>query len=456
MTQSCEDGNCSLTGTDGGTPVQICTKICNDNNIPYCRSKSGKLKGDIILSTGENISTKKITPTCDWMKNNLKTYCDDEKCQNILKDVISASKTKNGVSIDKIVTGLGNNAPNALKQLLSDIVASGSYSSSSGKSKIKALGEYAWFQKNNIEEGSGNVAVLLISLAIIFLLTANSIYNTVFKSIKSINNSTYSGDLKNTFNYINYFIAGLIIFSILLGIVKFLGNWLIGDQIDKINTGEIPDLSTSDVVKFLRTSIPIILFVGAIVLLLYIQSQVADVSLILPYIGMMALIIPYVLMTGEVYSYAPKLMVSFSLMVFMGQMIAIAVSKITGSNLVNSIVMGLVYVIIMAIAIIVWLTAGADTDVKLKKNEEYNPVTDNGSLIQMVLYVCIFSIIKIIVLVFSASQDGSYFKQFNIATKNNFNQNENKLGDLLSQHFGFLNEDLVKYAMNFFINKVTG
>ena len=235
-----------------------------------------------------------------------------------------------------------------------------------------------------------------------------------------------------------------------------MGNWLIGDQIDKINTCEIPNLSTSDVVKFLRTSIPIILFVGAIVLLLYIQSQAADVSLILPYLGMMALIIPYVLMTGEVYSYAPKLMVSFSLMVFMGQMIAIAVSKITGSNLVNSIVMGLVYVIIMAIAIIVWLTAGADTDVKLKKNEEYNPVTDNGSLIQMVLYVCIFSIIKIIVLVFSASQNGSYFKQFNIATKNNFNQNENKLGDLLSQHFGFLNEDLVKYAMNFFINKVTG
>ena len=60
MTQSCEDGNCSLTGTDGGTPVQICTKICNDNNIPYCRSKSGKLKGDIIFQLVKILVQKKL------------------------------------------------------------------------------------------------------------------------------------------------------------------------------------------------------------------------------------------------------------------------------------------------------------------------------------------------------------------------------------------------------------
>ena len=456
MIQSCEDGNCSLTGTDGSTPSSICTKICNDNNIPYCRSKSGKLKGDITLSTGENISTNKIKPTCDWMKNNLKSYCDDEKCQNILKDVISASKTKNGQSIDKIVTGLGNTAPTALKQLLSDIIASGNYSSSSDKSKITALGEYAWFQKNNIEEGSGNVAVLVISLAIIFLLIGNSIYN-VFKSYQKINFSTYRSNIKQIFNNINISIGILIIVSTLYGIIKFFSIWALGEQIDKVNTGEIPGISgnTQNIKKWMKILALIIPTLIAIGYLVYIVIKTQDFSLILPYLGMMLLIIPYILMTADVYSYAPKLMVSFSLMIFVGQMLAIAISKIIGSSIVNAIVMAIVYVLIIITAFIVWSTSGVDTDVKLKKNEEYNSFTDNTSLIQMFLYVLVFSVIKLGILILSFFQDGRYFKQFNIPTKNNSNSTQNKLGDLLSQHFGFLNEDLIKYAMNYFINKVT-
>ena len=435
MAQSCEDGNCPLTGTSKSDAPLIpgCRQMCK---TPYCDKHSGQLKGKIVTVDNQTYDASKIKPSCNWLLNNCKNYCgNNQKCKTILTDTLkSAASSDPNKSIKGIVNGVSGNENAALKQVLSDVVASTQYSSVNKKSKEDAYLEYRWFRKNIWDTRDITTIVMTcISLLIIFLILAQKSWE-LFKALK------YSwNNLGTIYVIIFIYLWFLFISSLAIGVTNFLKN-AYSDQDEFLSSVA----SQGGVIAFYILC-GVIGFIFGLILFIY-NSTIAVYMIIIALIGPL-----YFYSTAYAYSYAPTLMLFYTLLLIFGNFFGIILKK---ANIITNTKYSqwIVFAIQMVLTLLIMGFSYAIFAFDVAHEKEKNKTTaTNLGLVNIMVYVSAFPILRLFLKVADFLQEkfGMYLIPQSLLQKlhtenTRTTSNQNTLQNIINQYFGFLNEDIVE------------
>ena len=446
----------------------------------YLRKNTSKLSGKIAnCHNGKNFNVSSFNPTCDWTNKNCKEdYCEnlDDPGKTICKDIFNQSlnskrdlesvmkKLENGVSNDKDKVKVYKNT---LKKVLCDIgVSSGSKKTRDDRKSVYS--EFYWYFQNTWDENSSaNQLMTVIAYVIVFTMIINSIRSFVLNPIMQIKGRT---GIPSFTKYYPILILSVIIISAIIALIT-LGRrvWAKMKTVSKkeqINKkegssvsfdvlgykGDIGIFKQTDSYKFKPISTVISWTLIVLILLTLVFSIVLKFFRLTDTASMLLfplIVVPYFVLTTFTYSYAPKVMLFYTLCLIFVNFCIISIMRLGKKSYLYSMILFNFVIIIFSW----WIYSTAENIGTIKTDEKLG---SNGYLYWIAIYVTIYSLFKIGI--FSSgllnipiiSSLSSVFLDDTRSTRLN-----NSVDKLVNNYYGFLNEDLILEIMNY-IYKVMG
>ena len=446
----------------------------------YLKKDTSKLSGKIAnCQGGKSFNVRSFSPTCDWTEKNCKEdYCEnlDDPGKTICKDIFNQALNSNS-NLDTVMNRLENGVSNdkdkvkvyknTLKKVLCDIgVSSGSKKTRDDRKSVYS--EYYWYFQNTWDEkSSANQLMTVIAYIIIFTMIINSIRLFVLNPIMKIRGRN---EVPSFTKYYPILILSVIVISVIIALIT-LGSrvWAKTKTVSKKEDvyereqttipfstlgyqGESGLFIDKDTYKFKPISTVISWTLIVLVLLTLIFSillffmGLTDFKSILLF---PLIVVPYFVLTTFTYSYAPKVMLFYTLCLIFVNFCIISILRLGKKSYLYSMILFNLVIIIFS-----WWIYNTAANIGSKKDDE--KMGSNGYLYWIAIYVTIYSLIKIGV--FSSgllnipiiSSLSSAFLNDTRTTRLN-----NSVDKLVNNYYGFLNEDLILEIMNY-IYKVMG
>ena len=456
------------------------TTECKDNGDSnslcescYLNKDISKLSGEIAnCKGGRSFNVSSFNPTCNWTNKNCgKDFCDDLKgkskalCKNILNKSLNSSSDLETV-MNNLENGLDDDKDkikvykSTLKKLLCDIgVSSGS---KKGKEDIKSVySEYYWYYQNTWDKkSSANQLMTVIAYIIIFTMLINTIKTFVINPFNLVKGRTDSPGGTRKFPIMMAIILFIIIcVGLFTVVIRIWGKAVtktkkkeiktkINTDIDGIGELPAPTISFDTTSKPITDTINYLLFVLILIVsIILIAMKLIAKNISFSSIFMITLlVIPYFLLTSFTYTYAPKIMLFYTLCLLFVNFTIISIMKMGKQTYLYTMILFNLVIIIFSWWI--YLTASnIDTEEPTKENEKMGR---NGYLYWIAIYVTVFSLIKVILFISGLLNIPVISSLSSIFLDDTRSTNlSNSVNKLVNNYYGFLNEDLIFEVMNF-------
>ena len=465
MAKECKD--------DSGNNKLLCESC-------YLKKDTSKLSGKIAnCKGGKSFNVGSFNPTCDWTNKNCKEdYCEnlDDPGKTICKDIFNQAlnskrdlesvmnRLENGVSNDKDKVKVYKNT---LKKVLCDIgVSSGSKRTRDDRKSVYS--EYYWYFQNTWDDrSSANQLMTVIAYVIIFTMIINSIRSFVLRPIMKVKGRT---DVPSFTKYYPILILSVIIISAIIALITLGARvWAKMKTVSKKENvderknkslpfnllgykGDIGLFRETDSYKFKPISTVISWTLIIMILLTLIFSIVLKFLRLTDFKSMLLfplVVVPYFVLTTFTYSYAPKVMLFYTLCLIFVNFCIISIMRLGKKSYLYSMILFNFVIIIFS-----WWIYGTAANIGTVKTDE--KMGSNGYLFWIAIYVTLFSLIKIgifssgILNIPIISSLSSAFLEDTRSTRLN-----NSVDKLVNNYYGFLNEDLILETMDY-IYKVMG
>ena len=161
-------------------------------------------------------------------------------------------------------------------------------------------------------------------------------------------------------------------------------------------------------------------------------------------------VIPYFILTSFTYTYAPKIMLFYTLCLLFVNFTIISIMRMGKQSYLFSMILFNLVIIIFSW----WIygtAANIDAEEPTKENEKMGR---NGYLYWIAIYVTVFSLIKILLFVAGLINVRGVSALSNLFLDETRTTNMgNSVSKLVTNYYGFLNEDLIVEIMNYIYKK---
>lgn len=446
----------------------------------YLKKNINKLSGEIAsCQGGRPFNVSSFNPGCGWTDKNCKeNYCDnlDDPNKAICKDIFNQALNSNSnleSVMNKLENGISNDKDkvkvykNTLKKILCDIgVSSGSKKTRDDRKSVYS--EYYWYFQNTWDnKSSANQLMTVIAYIIIFTMIINSIKIFVLNPTSHLKGKINVPPLTK---YYPILIFSIIIISLIIALIT-LGSrvWAKTKTVSKEKNikerdeksysfdtlgykGKVGVFIDKDTYKFKPINYVIKLTLTILVLLTLLFSVIIKFMGLTDTASMLLfplIVVPYFVLTTFTYSYAPKVMLFYTLCLIFVNFCIISIMKLGKTSYLYSMILFNLVIIIFSW----WIY---NTAANIGTNEKDETIGKNGYLFWIAIYVTIYSLLKITLfgsgllkIPFISSLSSVFLNDTRTTNLNN------SVDKLVNNYYGFLNEDLILEIMNY-IYKVMG